>query len=112
MDERVGERVELGPSSDGLQKFVGATVLLLVVGAVISIPFLPSKPTIVTAYDVCGNYGIARATVNESLAEMRQSTGTREEKLAAFMKKFESPRNEAGILSCGEAILRDAERPQ
>jgi hypothetical protein len=103
------ERAQLAAQPERSQKIFGALAILLVLGAVASIPFLPTS-TYRSVYEVCGAEGISRETVNQAMAVMRNSRATREEKLAGFLANFKPPRNDPGIQSCGREILRESEK--
>jgi hypothetical protein len=109
MDPRLAEKVSLEPSSERAQKIVGTIVVTLAIGCLLAVPYLPSSPYR-SAYQVCGDEGISRDTVNRAMAGMRNSTMTREEKLAAFLRTFQTAGSEAGLQSCGLAIVRESEK--
>ncbi|MDO8630897.1 MAG: hypothetical protein Q7R41_10425 [Phycisphaerales bacterium] len=108
MDPRIAEKVS-PESSERAQKIIGTIVVTLAIGCLIAVPHLPSSPYR-SAYQLCGDEGISRETVNRAMTGMRNSTATREVKLAAFLRTFQTSENEPGLLSCGRAILRESEK--
>lgn len=109
VDPTLADRVGYEPQSERSQKIVGAVVVVLAIICLLSIAFLPSS-TAPKAHLICGDEGISRETVNRAMAGMRESTATREEKLATFMQNFQSAGNQTGIQNCGMAILRESEK--